>query len=513
MAEDELVCDVRFFEHEWLRISRDCRLIVAQNSEPLQSIPVRLYHLNGLPSATWGDLIEHYRLVKVVWAGELHFSTWFGGDGPLYPLLAAEFTRLVGLSFLHLKLFSALIGTGMVVVTYLYAQSLFDRQVARVAGLVAGVSFWGVSYSRQGKPYIMVALLFGLLLYLLVKRRWIWAGLVIGLGTLVQASFWGALLLSFYRWQTALVAWLLSIPAFFKMTDVFTPGDYLGDKVNFHLPVLELVRRLGINIFENIGAFFWRGDPGFRATIPNAPLLDPLSSLFFATGLVLVVWWVFKTGKRNYLSYILNPFIVVQIPSLMDVVNYRSNPNSGRMIGVLPVVYLLVALGLVTIGRKIDRRWLRNGFYGFSLCVIAGLNIWNYYVVYPRTLPDHNVPFAETISAYLNDSSPKIDHVVMVECCWGQEGQPEPDGIRFELQNPGRFAYIPQKNFSINAVKLYAQTGPLLLILNPDDLALQDRLRRLYPRARMVTLWAGGYRVAQLMVIDMNSSYQGFQPQ
>lgn len=132
---------------------------------------------------------------------------------------------------------------------------------------------------------------------------------------------------------------------------------------------------------------------------------------------------------------------------------------------------------------------------------------------YPRTLPDHNVPFAETISAYLNDSSVPVDHVLMVACCWGQEGQPEPDGIRFGLQDPSPFSYIPQKDIAVNAVKLYTQAGSLLLILNPNDLTLQDRLRALYPHAKTETLRAGDYRAAQLMLIDTKPSYQGFQPQ
>lgn len=485
---------------EWVRTSPWAQVLVFVGIA-LIGLGVRVYNLNGIPAATWGDLIEHYRLVHVVWAGKLTFSTWFGGDGPLYPLLAAGFTSIVGLSFLHLKLFSALIGSGLVVVTYLYAGSLFDKQVAWIAALVAAVSFWGVTYSRQGKPYILVAVLFGLLLYLLVKRRWIWSGVVIGLGMLVQASFWGALLLSFYRWQTALVAWLLSIPAFFKMEDVFKPSDYIGGKVNFHLSAWELARRLAINVFKNIGAFFWHGDPGFRATIPNAPLLDPLSSFFFAAGLIAVLWWAIKSRKRSYLTYIVIPFLAIQIPSLMDVVNYRFNPNSGRMIGVLPVIYLLVALGLVTVGKKLNRPWVRNGFLGLSLCLIAGLNLWNYYAVYPRTLPNHNVPFAETIAAYLNQS-PQVDHVIMVECCWGEYGQPEPDGIRFEMQNPGRFIYMPEKNVSLNVLQAFKPTGPLLLILNPKDLSLQEKFSQLYPDAKMETLQKGGYQVAQLMLID-----------
>lgn len=464
-------------------------------------LAIRVYHLNEIPAATWGDLIEHYRLVHVVWAGKLHFSTWFGGDGPAYTVLEAGFARIVGLSFLHMKLFSALIGSSLVIVTYLYARALFDRQVALVAALIASVSFCGVSYSRQGKPYILVTVLFGLLLYLLIQKRWIWAGLVTGLGMFVQASFWGALALSFYNWQTALVSGLLSIPAFIKMTDVFNPADYLGNKMNFHLSVFEIGRRLGINLFKNLSGFFWNGDPSFRATIPKAPMLDPLSGIFFAAGLVMVVWWVVKAGKRIYLSYILIPFFVVQIPSILDVVNYRFNPDFGRMIGVLPVVYMLVALGLVRVGRKIDLRWARYCFLGLSLFLIAGINIWNYYVVYPRTLPNHNVPFAETIAAYLNDSLPQIDHIVMVGCCWGEHGQPEPNGLDDELHVPGSFTYIPQNNFSNNLINAYVRSGSLLLILNPEDITLQERLARLYPNAQIETVQAGGYKVAQLMIL------------
>jgi hypothetical protein len=286
------------------------------------------------------------------------------------------------------------------------------------------------------------------------------------------------------------------------MTDVFNPVDYLGNKMNFHLSAVELGGRLGINFFKNLGEFFWHGDPAFRATIPNAPMLDPLSRIFFAAGLAMIVWWVIKAGKRSYLRYILIPFILVQIPSISDVVNYRFNPNSGRMIGVLPVVYMLVALGLVRIGRMVNQRWIRIGFFCLSLCLIAAINIWNYYVVYPRTLPNHNVPFAETIAAYLNDSLPQNDHIVMVGCCWGEHGQPEPYGVGDELHIPGRFTYLPQNNFSDNVINLYAQTGPLLLILNPDNVGLQARLARLYPNAKVEMIQAGGYKIAQLMIIE-----------
>lgn len=217
----------------------------------LVGLAIRVYHINEIPAAAWGDLIEHYRLVHVVWAGKLHLSTWFGGDGPAYTVLEAGFARIMGLSFLHMKLFSALIGSSLVFVAYLYARALFDRQVAFVAALIASISFCGVSYSRQGKPYILVAVLFGLLLYLLINKRWIWAGLVTGFGMFVQASFWGALALSVYNWQTALVSALLSMPSFIKMTDVFNPADYLGNKMNFHLSFFEFGRRLGFLIVSD----------------------------------------------------------------------------------------------------------------------------------------------------------------------------------------------------------------------------------------------------------------------
>jgi hypothetical protein len=463
---------------------------------------VRVYRLDELPAAAWGDLIEHYRLVKVVWAGKLQISTWFGGDGPVFPLLAAGFTRIVGLSFLHLKLFSALTGTGLIGVTYLYAEALFSKRVALMAAAVSAVSFWSISYSRLGKPYILVAALFGGLLYLLIKQRWIWAGVVMSLGMLTQASFWGALLLSMYRRQTAAVAWSLSAPVFFKMMDVFDRSAYLGDKLDFQLSTLEFGRQLGINIVKNVGGFFWQGSPGFRATIPGAPLLDPLSGIFFAVGLAMVVWWVIKAGKQNYLKYILLPFIAVQIPSLLDVANYRYNPNSGRMIGVLPVAYMLVALGLVTIGEKVKKRWIRGWFYGLSLCLIASMNIWNYFAVYPNTLPNDNVPFGRTIATYINASFPQIERVVMVGCCWGERGQPEPDSIRYELLEPERFTYVPEKDSSLNAIEVYSRAGSLMVVFRPNEHLLQAKLARLYPEAKMHALEAGGWQIAQMIVID-----------
>src|SRR5947209_5011073 len=50
---------------------------------------LRLYRLEDLPAAMWGDVIEHYGLADLVLTGHPYLTYYFGGDGPMFSYVVA----------------------------------------------------------------------------------------------------------------------------------------------------------------------------------------------------------------------------------------------------------------------------------------------------------------------------------------------------------------------------------------------------------------------------------------
>jgi 4-amino-4-deoxy-L-arabinose transferase-like glycosyltransferase len=107
------------------------------------------------------------------------------------------------------------------------------------------------------------------------------------------------------------------------------------------------------NSLSVLGSFSLRGDPFALYNIPHRPMLPPVLSLFFYVGLLLTIWrW------RRPAYQLLGVWLVVGLlPTALAV----GGPNHLRSGLILPVVYLLVAVGaaeLVKIGPWRTGTWL-----------------------------------------------------------------------------------------------------------------------------------------------------------
>ncbi len=95
-----------------------------------------------------------------------------------------------------------------------------------------------------------------------------------------------------------------------------------------------------------LGVFSFTGDPRWTYTIPHQPLFDPLTSIFFYGGLLIALWQWRKP------AYLLLPvwLAVAMLPSALS----PDAPSTVRLVGALPVVYLLPGLA---IDRLLRRLW------------------------------------------------------------------------------------------------------------------------------------------------------------
>jgi len=137
-----------------------------------------------------------------------------------------------------------------------------------------------------------------------------------------------------------------------------------------------------------LAMFVVGGDPYIRFNIPHRPLFSPVVAGLFCVGLVaVIVWcvrWVRQRGKesggrrpadvRLWAGYI---FLVAVIPVMIlpsALAVGEVTPSNLRTVGLLPFIYVLPALGLVSVGSLV-KRWLPRIVISWlwTVIVLAGL--------------------------------------------------------------------------------------------------------------------------------------------
>jgi Dolichyl-phosphate-mannose-protein mannosyltransferase len=144
---------------------------------------------------------QSYWLDEAQAAHELHLSfgamlgAWNANEWnpPLYFVLAWPWAKLFGTGEAGLRSFSALIGVGVVPITYLCGRELVSRRAGLVAAAFAAVNPFMIWYSQEAREYMLLVALTGLSIFLFARawkgptgrRLAVWAA-VAGLALLTQ---------------------------------------------------------------------------------------------------------------------------------------------------------------------------------------------------------------------------------------------------------------------------------------------------------------------------------------
>ena len=113
---------------------------------------------------------------------------------------------------------------------------------------------------------------------------------------------------------------------------LFAPGRSQGDPLGAFL----------VNVWAHLLAFGFRGDPNWRHNFASQPMLNPWEAFFFWLGVGMAVWrWQRRPAYRLLLLWL----GVLFLPATLAV-DAMPPPNTVRMIGAVPAVYLLVAVGV-----------------------------------------------------------------------------------------------------------------------------------------------------------------------
>ncbi|NJN53629.1 MAG: phospholipid carrier-dependent glycosyltransferase [Anaerolineae bacterium] len=328
------------------------------------------------------------------------FIPSYTGKEVLFFYLAGGLMRLVGEGVFVLRLTAVFVSLLTIATTYWLGMELcHDRRIALLAAALLAVSFWHLLLSRLGFRAITLPLLQALTIAALWRayrqNRWPWlfaAGVFMGLAayTYLAVRLFPVLLIIALlpillnkadwrrRWgQTAvfaLIALLVATPlllyfwqhpqAFWVRIGQVSPG--------------QNSLSLSESLWKSLEMLFLQGDPYVRFNMPGRPLFD-----WFWGGLLIVGWLVLLSRWRTiatdwqrsgYLLLILAPLIML-LPTALAV--NEIVPSNLRAIGLIPFIFYLPPIGLITLLNDLYKRFQRpepttGAIITFVLLLIVG---------------------------------------------------------------------------------------------------------------------------------------------
>ena len=540
----------------------------------LVAVGIRAYQLNTLQIELYGDINLIHDYVSWIRNGDFPFR-FLLSTGPFYHYMLMPFVWLFGANYDTYKLVSVLISLAGIAVTYLASRRLLfallpastpsadatstaaqrQRQADWFAVLVAfvmSVSSWFLVFSRLGNSQILVPLLVMLAVWLLLRfvqdnhrPSLIWCGIASAVGLYVYPQSFIlpvaiALLLILFKiapkadlqtlaprrahtpitWANVflfcIVVLICALPfPLIAANSVNAINSYIAPKLGAQHPLNILVT----NIVNTLLAYHVTGDETFRSNPPNLPHLDLISGIFMVIGFV---YW-FRRNRLVWLALLIL-FVVLQVPSVLVLIEPVETPSASRTLGAAPLAYLWAASGiwwLIMALRNRPQSQVVNGVNegsdaarqpsiastpflvgGVVILAILGLNLNRYFNDYIRGLPYHNTPIAKLITDYANLLPPNTQ-VYMAGCCW-ERGMPEPKGIAYEVDRPSNWHYLSKpdtltcekiQQYPAGSVLIWSYKNPVpttqLLtcqnLIQPQIYSGQNG----FPAFHAATLWSG----------------------
>jgi 4-amino-4-deoxy-L-arabinose transferase-like glycosyltransferase len=363
----------------------------------LLALALRTYQLTEIPPGLTHDEANHGREAIEILDGVLryYFPLNYGSE-PLYSYTVAGLMALIGEGLFALRLVNVIFGLATIAVTYIWSKQAFDKTIALVAALLMAISFWPLASSRE-------ALRAGMLPFFMTLALWFFWRIIFGdlrgesaateqsvesvskkRTLLLVLGFALSILATLHIYLAARVSWLL-FPAFLLyLTLTHKPifqrswkpviaGLLLAGLLSIPMFVylannpqsqtrlsmlgstLQQVREGNVlpvvqNSAEALLAFVWPGygDQFLAYNIPGRPVFDLITAVFFVTGLLISI----RRWKQPPYFFVLLWFLIGIIPSLIT----GSTANTTRNLAALPAVYLLPAIGFITLTRMIAWR-------------------------------------------------------------------------------------------------------------------------------------------------------------
>ena len=368
----------------------------------------RIAMLQDVPPGLSQDEVLNADIVSFIRQGRhaFFFREGFGHE-PLYHYWSVPFQVLLGDNFLSIRLPALFLGLLLVAALLRWGRRDFGRITAVTAALLMAVSWWPIIFSRVGLRPIMEPLL-------LVGMAWFWwkrpviAGLFLGLSLYTYTGARVVFLIPVLyglaqltgapdraaRWRAARISAVIlavSLLVFLPMQLTLWADPTLQQRVGQLAGPLDALRQgdwrpVWQSTLLTLGVFSFTGDPRWTYTWPGRPLFDWVTAVFFYAGFVLALYRIRQPRYTLLLAWL----AVTLLPSALT----PQAPSTIRIVGAMPVVYILPGLAVAALAQKLSgypiaRRRLSAIVAGVLLVLIgltAGRTIQYGFIRWPQAV-------------------------------------------------------------------------------------------------------------------------------
>lgn len=482
----------------------------------LLAVYFRFVHLAQVPGEMFSDHAEKLMDVKDVLDGQ--FSIFFlrnTGREAFQMYLTAAVSQVfgTGLSFLSLKIGTALAGLFTLPYIYLLGKETGNKWVGLAAVVLAATAYWPNVIARVALRFALYPLFTAPTLYYLIRglRRSRWndfllAGLALGLGLhgyspmrivpfVVVAAFGLYLVHQQSKGQRkealagllalAFVSLLIFLPLLrYMMVDPQMFGYRAFTRMGTAertFPGSPLVIFLQNN-WKALIMPFWDNGGIWVHSNPGRPALDVISAAFYFLGLVMVC--VRYVRKRDWLDlFLIMSIPLLMLPSTLSLAFPDENPSLNRTGGALVIVFLIAGMGaegvFAALAKK-TRHWLGKGLVALlALTLLAVSARQNYDLV----LVQYGSQFMR--GAWNTSEMGKVIRG-FADTFGDQDAAyviPYPHWVDTRLV--GINAGFPEKDYALwpeDIVSTMSSAGPKLFIVKEEDLQSMELLDSIYPR-------------------------------
>jgi len=482
----------------------------------------RFYQTTSVPPEPFSDHAEKILDVYDVSQGETHifFIRNTGREAiQMYWTLLVANVFGTGLSYLSLKLGTAILGFLTLPFIYLLGKEIGGKRVGLIAFVMTGIGYWPNVISRVGLRFPLYPLFAAPTLFFLIRglrtrnrNDFILSGLFLGLGLhgyspmrIVPIVVVAAFVIYWLHAQSKGVrdvvpAWLVILGT--ASLFVFLPLlRYWYDEpsvFNFRAmsrmsgveqvlpgPAYEIFLS---NVWKALKMFNFDDGEIWVNSLPHRPALDVISAALFALGIILIL--VRYLRNRHWLDlFLLVSIPILQLPSTLSLAFPGENPALNRAGGAYVPAFIIGAMaldGLLTgFGRGTMRSVLMWSMTGVLLFASASQNfdlVFNQYYTNFRQGSWNSSDMGQVIKDFEKDYG-RTDTVWIV---------PFPYWVDTRL--PAVWAGIPNRDMAMwrdNLATTLELQGPKLFIVkaNVDDPSGNDTetlivLRALYPNGQ-----------------------------
>jgi hypothetical protein len=475
----------------------------------------RFYRLNEVPIEMISDQAEKLLDINDVLAG--NFWTFFprntGREAfQMYLSAAVAIIFGTGISFLTLKIGTAILGVFTAVYMYFLGKEMGNRWVGLFAFILCGIGYWPNVISRIGLRFTLYAAFTAPALYYFLKgirrKRWsdlVLAGIFTGIGlqgyspfrVIPVLLFIGVvlyLLHSKIQQNQKFVVLGLVIAGFAALVFFLPLARYILDQPEMF--AYRALTRAGSlerplpgpageiflnNFWQAITMPFYQNGTIWVHSVPLRPALDIVSAAFLLIGLVVCIFrYIHQRDWRIPFIIFSVPFLM--LPSILSLAFPDENPCLNRTSGALVPIFLISALGLEAILKN-----LRGGGAGWHGRIQAGI-VGGALLVVSMT-QNYDLVFRQYDKNYINNSlnTSQIGKVIRdFADLYGDPNSAYVVGYPYwvDTRLVGMNAGYPTKDYAIwgdQFPETVDNKRAKLFILNPEDTRDLDALRNLYP--------------------------------